>query len=159
MVKWHGRCVVLSLLIIGLPGLLLTGCTVLSTVTAVPTPTGSQATPSSLPGSLTQAPQGTFEGFHERNTCEVIGGWAYDSSKPDTPISVEIYDGSVFLVSLVANTFRADLRDAGKGNGNHSFVFTPPAQLKDGKPHQISIRIAGTSIGLQGTPMSLTCAS
>ena len=82
----------------------------------------------------------------------------HDHRADDFALSVDIFDGSTLLATLVAGTFRADLRDAGKGNGNHSFTFTPPAQVKDGQPHQISIRIAGTNIGLNGTPMPLTCS-
>jgi hypothetical protein len=159
-------------IIIGLLAIVLTACDIFTTVTPVPPPAtpppataaapAATSPPLSAPplsqGAMTVTPTGTFDGYHERNTCTVIGGWAYDSSRPDIALSVDIFDGSTLLATLVAGTFRADLRDAGKGNGNHSFTFTPPAQVKDGKAHQISIRITGTNIGLNGTPMPLTCA-
>jgi hypothetical protein len=98
-----------------------------------------------------------FEGYHERNTCDVIGGWVYDKTNPDATVSVEIFDGTALISRLPASIFRQDLRDAGKGNGNHSFTLAPPAKLKDGQSHQILIRIAGTDLALRGTPMTLTC--
>lgn len=166
---------VFSHIAMGFLALMLVACNGTTTTTSVPPTTGippatsapsTAATPPTAPsittssaplGTVTLTPEGPFEGYHERNTCMVIGGWVYDTSKPDTPISVEIFDGASLLATLVADIFRADLRDAGKGNGNHSFTFIPPASLKDGKAHQILVRIAGTNIGLRGTPMSLTC--
>lgn len=127
--------------------------------TSTNSPQPSALPPSSIPlGTVTTlTSESMFEGYHERNTCDVIGGWVYDKTNPDAPVSVEVFAGESLLSRLVANVFRQDLRDAGKGNGNHSFSLPTPPRIKDGQPHQIVIRIAGTSLGLRGTPMMLTC--
>jgi hypothetical protein len=33
-----------------------------------------------------------FGGFLDAANCSIIGGWAWDSSLPNTPISVDIYE-------------------------------------------------------------------
>jgi hypothetical protein len=100
-----------------------------------------------------------FEGFHEGADLDLIWGWAWNSAHPDTPIDVDIYDGEIHLATVPANQFRPDLQEAGKGNGSHSFVYTPPMRLRDGQSHMIHITIAGTNIPLSQTPRQLRSES
>jgi hypothetical protein len=99
-----------------------------------------------------------FEGFHDSADCNSIVGWAWDATQPNTPISVDIYSDNVLVMTVLANQFRQGLLDAGKGNGVHGFVFTVPGSLKDGLPHSIRVKYAGTNIDLSNTPKSITCA-
>jgi hypothetical protein len=99
-----------------------------------------------------------FEGFHDIADCNSIVGWAWDANQPNTPISVDIYNNNVLLTTVVADVFRQGLLDAGKGNGVHGFVFTVPPALKDGQPHSIRVKFAGTNIDLFNTPRSITCS-
>jgi hypothetical protein len=83
-----------------------------------------------------------------------IAGWAWDSSKPDSPVEVDIFDGDKKLTTVPAGEFREDLLKENIGNGKHAFTYVPPDSLKDGKPHSIRARIAGTDTELDGSPMT-----
>ena len=58
-----------------------------------------------------------------------IRGWAWDSSRPNTALEVHIYiknsaGATVNAISgVMANQYRADLKNAGYGNGNHGFSY------------------------------------
>jgi hypothetical protein len=98
-----------------------------------------------------------YEGFHEATDCSSIKGWAWDTARPDSPVRVEIYDGETLVDTVTADVFRADLKEARKGNGAHGFEYRVPARLKDGRPHAIRLKVAGTEIKLNGTPKLLDC--
>jgi hypothetical protein len=105
--------------------------------------------------------EGVFDGID----CDLITGWAWDKSRPDSLIFVDIYDGSRLLMTVRADQFRGDLVVAEKGNGNHAFFAPVPMELRDGKPHSISVKFSGTeSAKLSGTgvdlylsPITFTC--
>jgi hypothetical protein len=83
---------------------------------------------------LTRTPLVPFaiEGFHDGTNCDKIFGWAWDSATPNTPISVDIFDGRTKILTVLANEFRSDLTS--KGNGFHAFNFTTPIALRTDKP-------------------------
>ena len=89
--------------------------------------------------------------------CEKIDGWAWDPGRPDTPISVEIYDGTRLLATVLAGGWRKDLVEFDKGNGRHAFIIDTPAQLKDGKLHDVHAKAAGVGIELNWSPRPLKC--
>jgi hypothetical protein len=91
------------------------------------------------------------EGYHESADAVRITGWAWDRSRPDTPIKVDIYDGDRLLGTVTADQFRKDLVKAGKGNGKHGFLYATPSHVKDGRQHVIRVKIAGTDIELNKT--------
>jgi len=99
-----------------------------------------------------------YQGAHGRSDCTGIFGWAWDRSRPDEPVDVDIYDGDALLATVAANQFHQSLLEAGKGNGKHIFVYALPARLKDGRPHIIRVKIAGTGIELKNTPKTIVCA-
>ncbi|WP_170299090.1 putative Ig domain-containing protein [Larkinella terrae] len=116
----------------------------------------------SVPGSATitvTAPTvaGSFDGFVNGADCGSFRGWAWDRSKGNTAVSVEILDGSTVIGTLLAGDFRQDLLDAGKGNGKHGFRFTIPESIKDGLSHTLSARVAGSSFILKDSPKALIC--
>jgi len=98
-----------------------------------------------------------YQGAHGRSDCTGIYGWAWDGSQPDEPVDVDIYDGDMLLATVTANHFHQSLLEAGMGNGKHIFFYTVPARLKDGRPHIIRVKIAGTSIELKNTPKTIVC--
>lgn len=102
-------------------------------------------------------PPPAYEGFHDGADCNVIFGWAWDSTHPNTPISVDIYSGNNLIATILANQFRQDLVNAGKGDGNHAFSLNTPMILKDNKPHTISIGFHGTDIALSNSFRTITC--
>jgi hypothetical protein len=122
-----------------------------------PAPTmgqGSVSAPDHETGSVS-----TFDGFHESADLDSICGWAWDSTCPDTPIDVDIYDSETHLAIVPANLFREDLLQAKIGNGAHSFTYAVPMRLHDGQPHTIRVTIAGTAIPLRQTPLQINSTS
>jgi hypothetical protein len=62
---------------------------------------------------------------------------------------VDIYDGTLPVAgNVAANVYRADLYSAGYGNGVHGFSYATPASLKNGAPHYITVKFAGTNANL-----------
>jgi hypothetical protein len=114
----------------------------------------------STPGTPSQPSSGPA-GFLEQMSCDEIRGWAWDPSRPDDALTIELYDGDRLVKTTTANQFRKDLLDARKGNGSHVFRETPPRELRDGKPHTIRAVIKGTGVTLRplaDAPSSMTCA-
>jgi hypothetical protein len=57
-----------------------------------------------------------------------IAGWACYSTHHDVPLPLTIVFDGIEVGHLIADRFRRDLKEAGYGNGCHSFEFIP---LKD----------------------------
>ncbi|MFC5409476.1 putative Ig domain-containing protein [Larkinella bovis] len=146
---------------------------VTGTGTSIPVPTDAVTTLiysatctvgdcTSPPGSTTvvinpPSMTGSFDGFIYGADCSTFRGWAWDRNKPNTAVPVEILDGPVVIDTLMADVFRSDLQTAGKGNGKHAFFFSIPPTLKDGLPHHLSARVAGSSFLLKDSPKALIC--
>jgi len=101
--------------------------------------------------------RGRYEGFLDRCDREFIAGWAYDNSRPDARVEVEIYDDQFLLATIPAGIFRADLLAKGKGNGRCCFNVGLPSCLKDGNAHLIRAKVKGTSFYLNNSPLELKC--
>ena len=89
----------------------------------------------------------SYQGSLDVASCGSITGWAWDSTQPNTHINVDLYDGTTLIETVAANIYNAGLYGAGIGNGEHEYVFTTPASLKNGQNHTIHGMIAGTSDG------------
>jgi hypothetical protein len=100
---------------------------------------------------------GNFEGFLDKVECSSFRGWAWDAGQPNTPVSVEFFADGQSLGSVVADGFRQDIKDAGKGNGKHVYLFTTPVSVRDGLPHVISAKVLNSSYTLKWAPKTLTC--
>jgi hypothetical protein len=107
------------------------------------------------PADLATPGSRPFEGSFDKLEVVSLGGWAWDVSKPNTPIKVEIYDGTALLATIPAQEFREDLKIAGKGDGKHAFNYALPQSLRDGQSHTISVKYAGTTSDLPGSPKTL----
>ncbi|MFC5410124.1 choice-of-anchor Q domain-containing protein [Larkinella bovis] len=73
---------------------------------------------------------GNFEGFLDKVECGTIRGWAWDRNQPNSPLTVEFYTGSTVWGTTLADIYRVDLKNAGKGNGAHAYSFPVPQELK-----------------------------
>jgi hypothetical protein len=103
---------------------------------------------------------GDFEGYLDKLDCGGIRGWVWDRKKPSTPLTVEFYTAGgseTVLGSSLANIYRVDLKDAGKGTGAHAYNFTAPAGLQNGD--LVRARVLGSSYELKGSPKAYQCAS
>jgi hypothetical protein len=94
-------------------------------------------------------------GHHEIAGPRTVEGWVWDPAQPDTPLRVDIYLDDLMLASVLADRFRPDLLQAGKGNGGHGFVYPLPAHLLGTAPQQIRVTISGTGVPLRDTPRRL----
>ncbi|WP_247235810.1 PA14 domain-containing protein [Telluribacter sp. SYSU D00476] len=105
----------------------------------------------------------TLEGFLDVADCGIISGWVYDRSNPNAVLKIDIYDnfnGATLIQSgITAGNFRQDLLNAGKGNGNHGFQISTPAQLKNGQNRNISVRVNGCSYTLSNSFKVFQCSS
>jgi hypothetical protein len=120
--------------------------------------TGTLQVTTNAPGSphtLTLSGR-VFGGFHDFNNCDGSTGWAWDSSLPNTPITVYIFEGSTLLGSAPADKYRADL----PGNKYHAFDWALPASMRDSVEHVITIRFSPdpNAVPIPGSPKSITCA-
>ena len=102
---------------------------------------------------------GNFEGFLDKVECGSFRGWAWDASQPNTPVSVEFFADGQSLGSVVADLFRQDIKDAGKGNGKHVYAFTTPESIRNAQPHVITAKVLNSNYTLKWAPKTLTCPS
>jgi hypothetical protein len=56
----------------------------------------------------------------------VVEGWAQDEADAETPVALDVLRGGRRIGRVLANRYRADLRDAGLGSGCHAFRFALP---------------------------------
>jgi hypothetical protein len=98
-------------------------------------------------------------GNFDSATCTALSGWAWDSTRPTTPINVDILGDGVVLATVGANQFRSDLQAAGIGDGRHGFNTPVPKALLNGAVRQVSVRISGTSFTLPGSPKAILCSN
>jgi hypothetical protein len=81
-----------------------------------------------------------------------ILGWVRDSAS-DAPQEVKLtVDGQEFL--LRAGEFRPDVAAAGFGDGHSGFVWLPPAQFQDNRPHRVEVSCKGQPV--PGSPRLAT---
>jgi glycosyltransferase involved in cell wall biosynthesis len=105
------------------------------------------------PKSLHVVPQPVLEGNVDAVAARRISGWALDSSKPDTPISLLVTDNDVLLGRVLANKFRFDLEHAGKGTGRCAFEIDLKERLSPFEHHEIRIRRESDGAELHGSPV------
>ncbi len=95
---------------------------------------------------------GYVDGVHGR--C--VDGWIFDAVSPTSKLTVDVYDGATRLGSARAGLFRADLDAIGIANGDHAFRFELPAEIFDGNPHEITVRLQNSDLSLPGSPRRLS---
>ncbi|MFC5409888.1 putative Ig domain-containing protein, partial [Larkinella bovis] len=109
---------------------------------------------------------GNFEGYLDQVNCNTISGWVFNYDAPNTPYTVEFLAATgpnpsiataTVVGTTVANIFRQDLLNAGKGNGVHGYSFTVPESLKDNQTQTIWGRVQGSTYVLNWSPKTLTC--
>ena len=96
------------------------------------------------PDSIT----GNFE------VCEASGlvaGWAASNASA-TPLEVDLLADGQLFTRIVADEFRADLLQAGIGEGRHGFRLMLPIHLFDGSEHVIDVREMWSGRALAGSP-------
>ena len=109
---------------------------------------GSRASlPASQPKEPAAVPAGTLpsklRGKFERICSGVAEGWAFDDSRPDSRLTVELWLGPKLICLATADAERDDLKEAGIGDGGHSFAVRLPRLAPQDEPVVITARISG----------------
>ncbi|MBP3691979.1 MAG: hypothetical protein J6I80_01900, partial [Clostridia bacterium] len=84
-----------------------------------------------------------------------IGGWAWRSDAPNTPIDVHLYirkttETTSSIVGVTANGYRSDLASAGMGTGHHAFSY--PVDWSTNVPGEykvVAIAIGGNGVNAE----------
>jgi len=98
-----------------------------------------------------------YEGYHDIANCRDIYGWAWDRNLPNSPINVNIYRDGIYDATVTAILYRADLYNAGIGNGYHGFDYVPSSPAwRDGQWHSATVRFPSDT-NLNTTPKSIIC--
>ncbi len=66
---------------------------------------------------------GAFRGWVEGVNAEGLWGWAQDEANPQNPVCLHVLADGCVIGRVLANRFRADLKEAGLGEGNCGFRF------------------------------------
>ncbi len=85
-----------------------------------------------------------------------IKGWAWDPTEPEKPIALELLDGDNLLATVLASEYRADLLDAGIGDGRHGFTIGFSETLLPLARHTLHLRPVGARTELPSFPLELT---
>ena len=83
-------------------------------------------------------------------------GWAFDESRPDSRLKVELWLGLKMLCVGSADVEREDLKAAGIGDGRHSFAIRLPRLAPQDEPVDITARIAGADYILGTLPADIS---
>jgi len=102
-----------------------------------------------------RVPNADYEGSLDATSVVEIAGWVWDRNHPQHSVDVEIVCDGELLATVGATRHREDLSDADKGDGKHAFRLATPIHLKDGSPHRICARVAGTNLELNASPRVL----
>lgn len=138
----------------GLPG--LPGA---ASATFRPTaPGGLAGTPTPSDGNSADAAAGapplfTLRFHIDQISENQISGWIARSDDPSRRCVVLVKDGERVVARAVAEQFRADLAQAGIGDGFHAFSVKTPRVLLDGAEHLIEIVEQETGAALSGAPI------
>jgi hypothetical protein len=92
---------------------------------------------------------GPLQGFVDQADAEIIRGWAWLPAHPGTKVYLEVVINGELVAELVANRYRADLQDAGYGDGYYSFDLRLPRPLSPFSRHEVIVRRAA-----DGEPLS-----
>jgi SAM-dependent methyltransferase len=83
---------------------------------------------------------------------DLLAGWAWDSTRPEEPIDLEVWVDGARHTTITAARMGADLLAAGIGNGQHRWEIDLPQLIVDDAVHEIALYFAGTDRQLQNSP-------
>jgi SAM-dependent methyltransferase len=87
-----------------------------------------------------------FHGVVDSCTDLEVRGWAWDSDRPDEPLTVDVSIDGVSVASVIADMFGADLAMAGMGNGSHRFILSLQGLLPVDGRHSVSVSCSGQEL-------------
>jgi hypothetical protein len=98
---------------------------------------------------------GTLRGSLDAVGAREVAGWIADGDAPGRPVAIEVIVDGHACPPVVADRLRADLAEAGIGDGHRAFrvTFAPP--LSRTRHHLIRVRRAVDGADLPGSPALL----
>nr|WP_294502804.1 glycosyltransferase [uncultured Rhodopila sp.] len=99
--------------------------------------------PSAIAGHLDQASE-----------SEIVG-WAVDRRSPSETLRIIAYSDGAPVAEVNTEGFRADVQRSFPLAMRPGFTIRTPDALRDGKLHQIELRVSGGSRALSGTPTTI----
>lgn len=82
-------------------------------------------------------------------------GWAQQPGDSLRPQRIEVWVDDELAAEGVADAFRADLLQAGIGDGRVAFEIPLPSRLRDGQPHRVEAREGTSAVVLAGSPRTM----
>jgi hypothetical protein len=101
----------------------------------------------------TVTPAAVQQGYLDRATRSVVEGWAFGMG--EGPVRLAILVNGAVIGQTVADSYRADLAEAGFGDGHCSFRFDLPHGLSSDVGHRIEVRRESDWSLLRGGPVTL----
>ena len=98
-------------------------------------------------------PENPLRGYIDEANCNRITGWVWDPQRPERRIALELLDGDIRLVTVLADQYRSDLRRAGIGDGRHVFTVPMRQGLLVSARNVLHLRCAETGMQLPGSPV------
>ncbi|RVT96827.1 glycosyltransferase [Rhodovarius crocodyli] len=96
------------------------------------------------------APRGSLQSSVDVITRDTIAGWAWDPSRPDHHVEIELLVDGEPRFRFRADQFRPDLRDAGIGDGRAGFGLNAMSALLPGAVCRLELRAVESGLTLQG---------
>ena len=93
-----------------------------------------------------------IEGDHDAADRKRIAGWAYDRQAPERRAGVVVLCNGAVIARVIADGYRADLKEAGIGDGRHAFDLLLDDRLALEWRHEIELRNADDWSLLPGSP-------
>ncbi len=84
-----------------------------------------------------------------------IVGWALDRRRPAEAVRVIALSDGVPVAEASTEGFRADVQRSFPQALRPGFVIRTPRSLRDGQPHRVELRVAGSHRTLGGTPCDI----
>ena len=88
-------------------------------------------------------------------TSEEISGWAWDADQPERPVAIELVEQDQCLLTIQADQFREDLRDAKIGTGQYGFRVRDLHRVFPVARHCVQVRRIPDRAELSGSPAAV----
>ena len=96
-----------------------------------------------------------IHGHHDVGSRDRITGWAHDRRAPGRRVPIVVLCNGAVLARVTADRYRADLEQAGIGDGYHSFEVVLGTALDPDQRHEVELRSGDDWSLLLGSPIVL----
>ncbi len=107
------------------------------------------------PAPMSDPSPPTLSGHIDQADRHSVTGWALDPARPGEPVLLEVVLDGAVVGTFPADRHRADLEQAGLGNGRHAFQLQIPGGLSPHAERVLELRRAGDGAIVPGSPVVL----